>query len=198
MSAVKLVNRNEVDPVAAPVYAAVEQQYGFTPNILKAIANCPDLLVTFAPFWGAIYSSPVIGPRLRAITALATARAHDCNYCISHMSASALKAGMTPQEIDGTTPSADVLSDREQLAIEFADVLTRNASGVSDALLTRMKAAFTDPELVNIALVVGLYNLTGRFLKALRIDTEEALSGPHLLAHLGTIGAEHAGADRTL
>jgi len=175
MAAIKLVDPSEASGQVAFIFQKVEQQYGFTPNILRAIANCPDLLATFVPFWAAIYESPVIGSRLRAIAALATARAHDCNYCVSHMSASALKAGMTPAEIAATSPDCRPTDEKEILAVEFAHALTRDSSGVSDEMLRKLKERFTDAELVNLALVVGLYNLTGRLLKALRIDVEAVL-----------------------
>jgi AhpD family alkylhydroperoxidase len=121
-----------------------------------------------------VYRSPTIGPRLRAIAALATARAHDCEYCISHMTASGLKAGMTFQELSCVAPGR--MSDaREATVVEFADALTRNSAGVTDALLERMREYFTEPELVNLTVVVGLYALTGRFLKAMRIDVDKEL-----------------------
>lgn len=174
MAAVNLVEKEEAGGIAAQVYQAVEQSYGFVPNILKAIANCPELLGTFAPFWGSVYTSPVISARHRAIAALATAQAHDCKYCVSHMSASALRAGMTGNEIAATTPSSSegLYDEKERLIVEYATTLTRDTDGVTDEMLERMKQHFTDAELVNLTLVVGLYNLTGRFLKALRVDVE--------------------------
>jgi alkylhydroperoxidase family enzyme len=46
--------------------------------------------------------------------------------------------------------------------------MSRDSSGVSDEMLRKLKDHFTDAELVNLTFVVGLYNLTGRLLKALR------------------------------
>ena len=175
MSTVKLVQNVEATGKVEQVFNAVEQQYGFVPNILKAIANCPDLLATFAPFWGAIYTSPVISARDRAIAALATARSHNCNYCVSHMSASAMKAGMSGLEIAATTlAGCDALpSERDKLIVEYATTLTKDTGGVTDELRTRLKSEFSDAELVNLTLVIGLYNLTGRFLRALNIEVED-------------------------
>jgi uncharacterized peroxidase-related enzyme len=179
MATVKLVEKHEADAQVAHVLNVVEQTYGFVPNILKAIANCPDLLVTFAPFWGSVYTSPVIGPRYRAIAALATARAHDCQYCVSHMSASAMKAGMTGLEIAATSfVGRDSLPDeKEKLIVEYATTLTKDAGGVTDEMRNRLKQHFTDAELVNLTLVIGLYNLTGRFLKALDVEVEGVFQG---------------------
>ena len=179
MSTVNLVQKDEATGKVEQVFTAVEQQYGFVPNILKAIANCPDLLATFAPFWGGIYTSPVISARDRAIAALATARSHNCNYCVSHMSASAMKAGLTGVEIGATTfEGRDALnSEREKLIVEYATTLTKDTGGVTDELRTRLKNQFTDAELVNLTLVIGLYNLTGRFLRALNIEVEDVFRG---------------------
>lgn len=175
MSTVKLVQKDEATGKVEQVFNAVEQQYGFVPNILKAIANCPDLLASFAPFWGGIYTSPVISARDRAIAALATARSHNCNYCVSHMSASAMKAGMSGLEIAATTlAGCDALpNEREKLIVEYATTLTKDTGGVTDELRTRLNSQFSDAELVNLTLVIGLYNLTGRFLRALDIDVED-------------------------
>lgn len=175
MSVVKLVEKDEATGKVELVFNAVEQQYGFVPNILKAIANCPDLLATFAPFWGGIYTSPVISARDRAIAALATARTHNCNYCVSHMSASAMKAGLTGVEIAATTlDTCNALqSEREKLIVEYATTLTKDSGGVTDELRARLKDQFNDAELVNLTLVIGLYNLTGRFLKSLNVEIED-------------------------
>lgn len=179
MAIIKLVEEKEVkNDEIKQVFELIESNYGFIPNILKAIAHCPDLLNTFVPFWASAYISPTIGPRYRSLAALGTARAHNCNYCVSHMTVSALNAGLTNAEIEATSlPNRfSILSPKEQLIVEYAYTLTKDANGVTDDLRKRLKANFSDAELVNLTLVIGLYNLTGRFLKALKIDLEEKFS----------------------
>ncbi|MCV3216581.1 carboxymuconolactone decarboxylase family protein [Plectonema radiosum NIES-515] len=178
MAAIKLLEKHEVDNEAATILEMVERDYGLVPNILKAIANCPELLTSFVPFWAKLYISPSVGPRYRALAALGTAKAHDCKYCVSHMSASALKVGLTQLEINaiGLPSSNEILNEKEQLIVEYAFVLTKDSGGVTDELLGKLKENFNDAELVNLTLLIGLYNLTGRFLKALRIDIEETMT----------------------
>lgn len=175
MAVVKLIEKQETQEDVSHIFEMVEKQYGFVPNILKAIANCPDLLKSFVPFWASVYFSPDVGQRYRALAALGTAKTHDCKYCVAHMSASAKKAGLTNAEIEATGSfiNHSILTQKEELIIEFASILTKDSGGVSDELLARMKSHFNDSELVNLALIVGVYNLTGRFLKSLRIDIED-------------------------
>lgn len=173
-----------IDPVgdasAAPdvhaIFEQVAQEYGFVPNILRTMAHCPDLLTSFVPLWAQIYSSPTIGARLRALSALGTAKAQECNYCVAHMTASAQRAGLDDREIlaiGNAVAEPDMFDQREALVLELAEALTQDPDGTTDDLRARLKETFTDSEIVNIVLAIGMYNLTSRFLKALSINVEE-------------------------
>jgi uncharacterized peroxidase-related enzyme len=194
MAAVKLIEKHEAQSDTASILKMVEREYGLVPNILKAIANCPELLSSFVPFWAKLYISPSIGPRYRALAALGTAKAHDCKYCISHMSVSALKVGLTKHEIGaiGLSNSCQVLDEKEQLIVEYASVLTKDSGGVADELLARLKERFNDAELVNLTLLIGLYNLTGRFLKALRIDIEDVMVAEPNIENVASVSTKES------
>jgi uncharacterized peroxidase-related enzyme len=176
MAMVELLDKDAVAQKIAQLFAEVEQEYGFVPNILRAMAHCPDLVMTFVPLWAQVYQSPVIGPRLRALAALGTAKAQKCTYCVAHMTASARRAGLGEGEIvavgDATEERA-VFDPREFLILEVAAALTRDPDGVTTELRQRLVATFRPDEIVNIVFAVGMYNLTSRFLKALSIDVED-------------------------
>ncbi|MEM9489949.1 MAG: carboxymuconolactone decarboxylase family protein, partial [Myxococcota bacterium] len=177
MSVVKLLNNDEVTPEVKELLGRVEAEYGFVPNILKAIAHCPELLTTFVPFWATVYRSPTIGAQLRALAALGTAKAQQCDYCLSHMTVSARRAGLSSDQIDAVGPDladlgVDLFDEREATLVEYADALTRDPKNVSAELKEKLKSKFSDAELVNITLAIGLYNLTSRFLNGLEVDVE--------------------------
>ena len=75
---------------------------------------------------------------------------------------------------------------RERCIVEYASTLTKDSGGVTDELLQKMKNCFTDAELVNLTMVIGLYNLTGRFLKALRIDIEDVFDSSEIKQAFGS------------
>ena len=146
------------------------------PNILRAMAHCPDLLTVFVPLWAQVYKSPTIGPKLRALAALGTAKAQDCTYCVAHMSASAHRAGFGGEEISAVGDAArerHVFDEREALILKLASNLTKDPDGTSDEMRTHLRAEFSESEIVNIVLAIGMYNLTSRFLKALDIELED-------------------------
>jgi len=181
---VELLDSDDVPPEVTDVFNAVAKEYGFVPNILRAMAHCPDLLQVFVPLWGQVYTSPAIGPRLRALAALGTAKAQDCTYCVAHMSASARRAGLAGEEIGAVGDASSeqgIFDEREALILELASRLTKDPDGTSDEIRARLRGKFTENEIVNIVLAIGMYNLTSRFLKALDIEVEDIFttaSGP--------------------
>jgi uncharacterized peroxidase-related enzyme len=186
MAMIDLLGADEVPEEVAAVFQAVERDYGFVPNILRAMAHCPDLLTAFVPLWAQVYRSPTIGARLRAFAALGTATAQDCTYCVAHMTQSARRAGVAEEQlavVGAVTLPEGLFEKREALTLELADTLTRDPDGVSDALRSRLSELFTPAEIVNVVLAIGMYNLTSRFLKALSVDIEdvfdESMTGSH-------------------
>jgi uncharacterized peroxidase-related enzyme len=175
MAIVQLLDDDAVPPEIARLFGAVEKEYGFVPNILRAMAHCPDLVTVFVPLWGAVYRSPTIGPRLRALAALGTAKAQNCTYCMAHMTESGRRAGLDEAElcvIGDAAGERAVFERREALILEVADALTQDSNGVTQDMRERLTAEFGPDEIVNIVLAIGMYNLTSRFLKALSIDVE--------------------------
>ncbi|HEY6794525.1 MAG TPA: carboxymuconolactone decarboxylase family protein [Kineosporiaceae bacterium] len=176
MAVVELLSADQVPPEVSAVFEAVEREYGFVPNILRAMSHSPELLVSFVPLWAQVYASPAIGPRLRALAALGTAKAQDCSYCVTHMTASARRAGVSDEELAAVGVLAAqqaVFAEREALMLNLADTLTRDPDGVTDELRSRLASEFAPDELVTVVLAVGMYNLTSRFLKALDIEVED-------------------------
>lgn len=174
MAIVKLLENDDMENDVLHLSKIVAEQYGFVPNILRAIANCPDIFRTFVPFWAEIYRSAHIGRRRRAIAALATAFAQECQYCIGPMTQTALHAGLSDSEIKNLR--SEELADfdpKEALIYRYGKRLTLDPSNIEPEMKTALRKDFTDSELVNITLAIGMYNLTSRFLKGLEIDLDQ-------------------------
>ena len=62
-----------------------------------------------------------------------------------------------------------LFTDREVVALRFAEIMTTDAREVSEALWDELQAHFDDGELVEIATVIGLFNFFNRFADALQI-----------------------------
>jgi uncharacterized peroxidase-related enzyme len=176
MALVELKDDEAVSQEIRDLFDVVAREYGFVPNILRAMSHCPDLVASFVPLWAQVYKSPTIGARWRALAALGTAKAQQCTYCMAHMSASARRAGLEEPEIlaiGDAVVEKNVFDTREALILELAEQLTQAPDGIGDELRSRLREQFSEPEIVNIVLAIAMYNLTSRFLKGLDIGVEE-------------------------
>jgi alkylhydroperoxidase family enzyme len=63
-----------------------------------------------------------------------------------------------------------LFTEREQIALQYAEVVTTSAQDVSENLWDELQACFDDGEIVEITTVIGLFNFFNRFADALQID----------------------------
>ena len=62
-----------------------------------------------------------------------------------------------------------LFTDRELVALRFAEIMTTGAREVDEILWDELQAHFDDGEIVELATVIGLFNFFNRFADALRI-----------------------------
>lgn len=53
-------------------------------------------------------------------------------------------------------------TEREQAALEFAEKLAVAHTAIDDAFMARMRARFTDAEIVELGLITGAFIMLGR------------------------------------
>lgn len=63
-------------------------------------------------------------------------------------------------------------SDKEQTALAYTEKLTRSLRDITDTDLAKLKKHFSDSEIVDLHLLVGLANLTNRFTDPLGLELE--------------------------
>ena len=65
-------------------------------------------------------------------------------------------------------------AESEQAALAYAEKLTRIPGEITDADVNALKKHFTDQQIVDLHLLVGLANLTNRFTDPLGLELEFA------------------------
>ena len=64
----------------------------------------------------------------------------------------------------------DGLTEREQLCAEFAELFATDHLSMDDAFWARLHAAFTDAEIVELGISVGMWVSQGRLNQVLDVD----------------------------
>jgi alkylhydroperoxidase family enzyme len=107
------------------------------------------------------------------------AQINDCQLCLDWRTArdvpqrveSGEEAPPELYEKVGADPAWEGFSERERLAAEFAERFALDHRGMDDDLWRRLHAAFTDDELVDLAVCVGSWLAFGRLNRVLGLDT---------------------------
>jgi len=65
-----------------------------------------------------------------------------------------------------------LFDDRERTALEYAETITRTGERVSDELFARIRAHFTEAEVVELTAAAALENFRSKFNTALGIEAQ--------------------------
>ena len=151
----------ESAPAASqPLLAAVKQQIGMVPNLMKVLAHSPAGLGAYLGLSAAVATGALDGAARERI-ALAVAEANGCEYCLSaHTYLGKHVAKLADAEIDAARGGAS--SDpRADAATRFALSVARNRGNVDGAELAGVRAAgFGDDAILEIVVNVALNVLT--------------------------------------
>ncbi len=83
-----------------------------------------------------------------------------------------MEKGLTEDKISRLENFRDdaVFNERERIAIEFAEKMATNHTSIDDDFSRRMRAQFTDAEIVEIGTAAGQYIGFGRLLMVLDLE----------------------------
>lgn len=123
-----------------PLLAAVKQQLGMVPNLMKVLAHSPAGLGAYLGFSGATAGGALSGAQRERI-ALTVAEANGCEYCLSaHTYLGKNVAKLSADELDAARDGRS--SDAQvQALLKFTQQVVESRGQVSDAALQDFFAA---------------------------------------------------------
>lgn len=155
MARVNLVELTAASGEATPLLKEIDQAFGVTPNMFKAVANSPAALKSMWSAFGALGQGR-LGPKLGEQIAVAVADRNDCQYCLSAHTALGRKAGASAQEM-AEAQAGRSADPRTAAALAFALKVVENRAKVSDVdVRTLRDAGYDDGEIVEILAHVAL------------------------------------------
>jgi uncharacterized peroxidase-related enzyme len=169
MARIALIEPEAATPEVKEIY---EQKLKGKPgNAQKALAQRPEMLKNFLGFYGSVGRS--LDRKLYELLYIRVSMINQCRYCLQHHLASSKRVGLTAEDWAALKQAnLSRFSEKEQAALAYAEKLTKNPAGVNDQDFDALRKNFTDPEIVDIHLLVGLANLTNRFTDPLGLEVE--------------------------
>jgi len=161
-----------VEPAQNEFLADLEKRSNRANHFFRAMANRPEVLKNFVPFYGSIMGPGSVDRRTKELVYLTVSYTNKCAYCTAAHIASGRKAGVTEDEMRALQAGQEGgFSAPERAAIQYARELTRTADGAQtrDAL----EGHYNDEQIVEITLIAAMANFTNRFNNGLRLVPEQ-------------------------
>jgi uncharacterized peroxidase-related enzyme len=182
MSRLNIPTVDTAPEASKPLLAAVKQQLGVVPNLMKLVGNSPAALEGYLSLNGALAKGK-LDIKLRERIALGVAEFNGCDYCLSaHSYLGANVAKLNQNELSA---ARDFHSDdvRADAALRFARRVAESHGRVSDAELATLHAAgFDDAGVVEIVVNVALNVLTNYVNNVAQTDIDFPKVGAKLAA----------------
>lgn len=118
-------------------------------------------------------SSP-IEPVLRTLITVRVSQINSCPFCVDIHSSTLMKLGVPMEKIlvVGNCESDPSFTERERSALAYAVAMTRSDMKVGDALFKRVRAQFSEDEIVELTALIGFQNLSSKFNSTLGVPAQ--------------------------
>src|SRR5450631_1886865 len=130
----------------------------------------PWVFAAVALLYGALdrRSSP-IEPALRSLVTVRVSQINHCAFCVDINSATLLKRGVAMDKVLAVQDwqNNPLFAERERIALEYAEAMTRSDVGVTDALFSRVKSEFDDDAVIELTGLIAFQNMSSKFNAAL-------------------------------
>jgi uncharacterized peroxidase-related enzyme len=167
----RVPDEDDLPAEVTALYEAPLEKLGFVPNVLRLYALRPSHLVR----WNEHYEELMKGDSglskaEREMIAVVVSVANECRYCIAAHSAALRKLTKDPALADAIADdhTAAALEPRVRAMLDYARKLTLRPAAMSEADVDGLRAAgWTDEDVMDIAEVTGMFNLTNRMASGL-------------------------------
>src|SRR3954454_20903198 len=119
----------------------------------------------------AVYGDRLVPPRVREVARMKIAQINGCAVCMDWRFPELAERGVDEALYENVADPADgFYSAQELLAIEYADKFAQDHRSLDDAFFARMKAEFSDAEILELTAMIGEWLAFGRLNAVLDIS----------------------------
>jgi len=141
-------------------------------------AHVPAAFWSFAQAWDGVFRNGVMDHAIKELCRVYVSRSVKCDYCGNQRSVKSAKQGLAEADY------MDLLNferstrydERQKAALAYTEAITWDLE-TDDALWTRLKRHFTEPQIVELGYFVAITMGQQRWLRTLNIDHHQVLAG---------------------
>jgi len=156
---------------------AADEKAGRDPALNGVMAHHPKFFEDYFSFYYPNHEQGLVESRVKELARLKIARLNGCQTCAMARYASATREGLDEACIAQLDLPGDEqsLSERESLAVEFAERMATDHFSIDDAFIKALQEHFSPPETLKLGFMIGQYLGFGRLLVALGLHEYSAV-----------------------
>ena len=186
----------ETNPELADDFAIFQRILGFVPNSLLTMQRRPKIVKGFGELTKAVMDPDgEVDLGFKRLVAHFASRAAGCQYCEAHSLVAARIHGISDEKLAAVWEYAEspLYTEAERVALDYALAAGAVPNAVDDALMQRMKAHWSEDQIVEILGAVCLYGFLNRWNDSVATDLEAdpTAMGEQVLARGGWTGGKH-------
>jgi AhpD family alkylhydroperoxidase len=145
---------------------AILRPKGLLTEPVRLWARSPRVFLAFLRIFKAVdrASSP-LEPALRSLVMVRVAQVNVCPFCVDLNGSRALERGVSEEKLLALPEheTSPLFSEREKVALAFADAVTVTGSRVRPELRERLTETFPDDTIVELNALVAFQNMSAKF-----------------------------------
>ena len=141
-------------------------------------AHAPNAFWAFADSWRDVFHSGVVDHSIKELCRVYVSRTVKCEFCGNQRSIKATTAGLLEQQYDELLnfETSDQYDDRQKAALAYAQAIAWGEEDL-DGLWSRLRAHFSEPELVELGNFIALTFGQQSWIRLLGIDHHQYMAG---------------------
>ncbi len=168
-----MVEPNDEPAELREVFEQLRRTRGRVPGMYRTLAQQPAVLAAHRAYFHAALDAGVLPRSFKEKVAFKVARLRGSAYSTGSHRSYALKHGVSAEELEAIDRSDyRALSAGEAAALEFAEAMTRSRGAVEDRMMERLKAHYSEKEIVEIAALVGIMDLACTLAAAFALEPD--------------------------
>ena len=179
MARVRSIPSSELTDDLASIYEAFAGAYGPFRNQVAVFAHVPAALRHLMSMLMELRAAKTLPKRYLEIAIVVVSKLNECHYCVAHHKPFLTVEGLSSDGVDRLLdPDNPELDDTDRLVVEYARVAWENPQRIPDRLFDRLRAHFTEAQIVELTLRTTLCGFFNRFNDALQIEEEAEVLYP--------------------
>ncbi len=171
---ISIVGRQDASDEVLAIFDTLNARFGKVPNIFASVANHPPALEPLLGLFTSTFDQSGLDPRLVELSVVRLSFSFQSDYCLTLHKAFALERGVPMDAILQLMkdPTHASFPEKERCVLEYVDQWVENSLLISDELFDRLRAHYSEQEIVALTLLMGLAQTFGAMANAFRIPLD--------------------------